>query len=87
MAILSLNGSRILIETMIFCFFCANFYIILSNLQIWAAYTNRAYNSRAYSSRAYTNRAFGQKVIGCLVVNKKSAFEPLNCVIFFIIYF
>ena len=42
--------------------------------------------NRAYSSRAYTNRVFGQKVIGCLVVNKKSTFQPLNCVIFFILY-
>ena len=52
---------------------------------VWYSLLNRAYNSRAYSSRAYTNRAFGQKVIGCLVVNKKSTFEPLNCVIFFIL--
>ena len=52
---------------------------------VWYSLLNRAYNSRAYSSRAYTNRAFGQKVIGCLVVNKKSTFESLNCVIFFIL--
>ena len=52
---------------------------------VWYNLLNRAYNSRAYSTRAYINRTFGQKVIGCLVVNKKSTFEPLNCVIFFIL--
>ena len=52
---------------------------------VWYSLLNRVYNSRAYTNRVYTNRAFGQKIIGCLVVNKKSTFKPLNCVIFFIL--